>query len=181
MTTRGNRKRVPLFIWRALTEVWWLSLTTAIFLRPETGIYVIAVIGLLGIRVSLIPVFWWALFKKIEHLEREFVKSIPVSLVGDAYALILLYASIYKTTGVVDTAAVTEINGGVSHDAITSLYFSIVTWTTLGYGDFRPTPQARLVAASEALAGYVVMAILIAAFSQLLRKLMWPPQESDNP
>jgi hypothetical protein len=36
------------------------------------------------------------------------------------------------------------------------------------------------VAASEALVGYVVMAVLIAAFSQLLRRLMWPPGGSND-
>jgi hypothetical protein len=43
-----------------------------------------------------------------------------------------------------------------------SLYFSLVTWTTLGYGDFQPLPNIRLWAATQAMFGYTFMAIFIA-------------------
>ena len=35
------------------------------------------------------------------------------------------------------------------------LYFSIVTWTTLGYGDIISAIPSRMCAASEAICGYV--------------------------
>src|SRR5690554_7474421 len=41
--------------------------------------------------------------------------------------------------------------GVIIGDFITSLYFSIVTWTTLGYGDLKPTDELRLLASLEAL------------------------------
>ena len=53
------------------------------------------------------------------------------------------------------------------------LYFSIVTWTTLGYGDFRPSPDTRMYAASQAVLGYFYMGILIAKLFQWLSEL--PP------
>lgn len=40
-------------------------------------------------------------------------------------------------------------------------YFSIVTFTTLGYGDFTPKENLRLIFASEAITGYIFFAILI--------------------
>ena len=43
----------------------------------------------------------------------------------------------------------------------TYLYFSIVTWTTLGYGEFTPTPASRLFAAEEALVGSFYMALYV--------------------
>jgi len=46
-------------------------------------------------------------------------------------------------------------------DLPTSFYFSIVTWTTLGYGDFSPVESLRFLAAFEALMGYLYMAILV--------------------
>ncbi|MBI5698727.1 two pore domain potassium channel family protein [Candidatus Saganbacteria bacterium] len=46
----------------------------------------------------------------------------------------------------------------------TSLYFSIVTFTTLGYGDIVPFGHLRLVAASEALIGAVLIALLVAGY-----------------
>jgi voltage-gated potassium channel Kch len=38
----------------------------------------------------------------------------------------------------------------------TALYLSVVTFTTLGYGDLAPRQEFRLVAASEALAGILL-------------------------
>ena len=52
-------------------------------------------------------------------------------LVGIICTWILLYAVIYKYLGVID-------DGVKSKDPRTCLYFSIVTWTTLGYRDVRP-------------------------------------------
>ena len=41
------------------------------------------------------------------------------------------------------------------------LYFSIVTFTTLGYGDYRPFAATRLVAALEAVYGMVFVGIFV--------------------
>jgi voltage-gated potassium channel Kch len=55
-------------------------------------------------------------------------------------------------------------NGAEIHDALISMYFSVVTLTTVGYGDFVPLDKfGRLAAAWEALIGYVLMAVLVAA------------------
>jgi voltage-gated potassium channel Kch len=43
------------------------------------------------------------------------------------------------------------------------LYFSTVTFTTLGYGDFRPCESARLLAAVESLLGGFIMPFSSAA------------------
>ena len=53
-------------------------------------------------------------------------------------------------------------------DFWTSLYFSVVTWTTLGYVDIGPIGAARFVVIVEAALGYVLMALLIAAFVRAL-------------
>ena len=43
------------------------------------------------------------------------------------------------------------------------LYLSVVTLSTLGYGDVLPfTPQARMLAAIEAIIGQLYLAVLIA-------------------
>ncbi len=48
------------------------------------------------------------------------------------------------------------------------LYFSIVTFTTLGYGDMRPTDDLRhrLLAGSEALLGVAIMALFIVSLAR---------------
>jgi Ion channel len=76
---------------------------------------------------------------------------------------IMAYAVAYRHWGVIDKE--TEVR-----DSITCFYFSIVTWTTLGYGDVRPSIDARLIAASEALFGYIWMAAFIGMFAGLFRQ-----------
>ena len=71
----------------------------------------------------------------------------------------------YGVEGVDDKGKIITIE----NDMWTSLYFSIVTWTTLGYGDFKPTVDLRLVAALEALLGYLYMSILVGIFINSMR------------
>lgn len=49
-----------------------------------------------------------------------------------------------------------------------SLYFSVVTWTTLGYGDFQPKPALRLLAAMQAVYGYLFLGLIVGSVSSLI-------------
>jgi len=49
------------------------------------------------------------------------------------------------------------------------IYFSTVTWTTLGYGDVQPKPDIRLIAALEALLGYIYFGLLVGKATNLMR------------
>jgi len=49
---------------------------------------------------------------------------------------------------------------------LTALYFSAVTFTTLGYGDFEPTPDMRWLAGAEAFAGAALMALFIVTLAR---------------
>lgn len=79
--------------------------------------------------------------------------------------IVMSYAVSYRVLGLVDGSRVVT-------DPITCLYFSIVTWTTLGYGDVRPNPEARMLAASEAIVGYIVMAVFIGMFATLFHYIL---------
>jgi voltage-gated potassium channel Kch len=47
--------------------------------------------------------------------------------------------------------------------SVTALYYSVVTLTTLGYGDVTPvTTAARMTAALEAMVGQVYLVVLVA-------------------
>jgi hypothetical protein len=52
--------------------------------------------------------------------------------------------------------------GVKTFDHLTSIYFSIVTWPTLGYGDCYSSENARFWTTIEAMLGYVYMGILVA-------------------
>lgn len=43
------------------------------------------------------------------------------------------------------------------------LYFSYVTFTTVGYGDMAPTGLCRALAVSEAVTGYILLGMFVAA------------------
>ena len=79
------------------------------------------------------------------------------------------YAIIHRTVGIHDS---TDFGGPIS--LIDASYFSIVTFTTLGFGDLQPTPDGRIYAAIQALSGYVYLGIVIGlavnGFNPLSRK-----------
>jgi len=76
-----------------------------------------------------------------------------------AYILILFmfiycFSNIYLEYGIINDKIIT-------HECNDTIYFSIVTWTTLGYGDFQPTENSRIWAAIESMMGYIYMGILV--------------------
>lgn len=74
---------------------------------------------------------------------------------------ILIYAILYQIIGIEEPVA----DDGFS--VLGAIYFSIVTFTTLGYGDLKPLPPAQLVAASEAILGYVYLGAIVALITRL--------------
>ncbi|WP_461863073.1 potassium channel family protein, partial [Thermococcus sp.] len=47
-----------------------------------------------------------------------------------------------------------------------ALYYSLVTFTTLGYGDMHPTGWLKALSAIEALTGAVFMALIVAVIAR---------------
>ncbi len=81
-----------------------------------------------------------------------------------AFVVIAVCGFAYAAGNGVERSAV---KGGpvIGEDAITlgeGLYFSAVTFTTLGYGDFRPKPGGwRLVASAEAFVGAFLISVFV--------------------
>jgi len=84
----------------------------------------------------------------------------------------LLYSLIYPIWGIQQGNKVLRysvtLNGILSGDLyidweiwVNSIYFSVVTFTTLGYGDIQPVGFAKYIAASEAVIGASLMALLV--------------------
>jgi len=93
------------------------------------------------------------------------VRTYEIAILLLFYLPLVLYAfaRLYQAGGLVH-------NGEVTHEFGSALYFSVVTWTTLGFGDFQPVENLRLWAAGQALFGYFFMAILVALFLQILSR-----------
>ncbi len=107
--------------------------------------------------------------------------SNPWRVIATSAVVILLCGLLYPlTSGVMEpTAEVTMVyklspSNGLYLNAIyvlKSIYFSVVTFATLGYGDMQPVHGwARALSATEALLGQLLMALLVFV---LTRNVTW--------
>jgi len=106
--------------------------------------------------ILLIPfiILTWLIPLSLGTQQRSF-RSLFYRFGGTILFSIAAFAYIYFKHGLIASGKHQDIG---FEDA---LYFSITTWTTLGFGDFAPTPECRLVTSVEALVGYFSMAVFI--------------------
>ena len=89
-------------------------------------------------------------------------------------ALILLCAALYPLIGGIQETVGSDTTTWtlespkdappfwLAHILVRSLYFSVITFSTLGYGDIRPIGTvARWLAGAESLLGSILMALLV--------------------
>ena len=82
--------------------------------------------------------------------------------------LLLAFAAIYRVDGIEDASG----PGGPTptRDFFDCLYYSVVTFTTLGYGDFQPAGVAKILAALQAFVGYLVLGILASSSASVIQQ-----------
>lgn len=99
--------------------------------------------------------FLWPRFfeKAIRHGVSQIVLIITGSLVFATF--VSAYGLIYQWTGLIDS------DGKEVHGMEECMYFSAITITTVGYGDFRPTPDSRIFAVAEAATGLIAFSITV--------------------
>lgn len=84
----------------------------------------------------------------------------PLRVLLSAFLVILFTTIIYCIGGIksgVDPSGLPILE----KDILTSLYFSLVTFTTLGYGDYSPIGWVRVAATFQALAGLVLTSLFM--------------------
>jgi len=82
-----------------------------------------------------------------------------------AMLVVFVYALVYWTTG-----GVIHAGDGRRPDFWTALYFSGITFTTIGYGDYLPTPGLRLVALTEGFLGAFMVGFFVVVTASRLQK-----------
>ena len=91
-------------------------------------------------------------------------KHVVAALLAQSATLIFIFAGIYRGYGLnYGTTPVSLVD-----DWESALYFSVVTWTSLGYGDFAPPADIRLLAAIQALLGYAFFGISVGLGTAIL-------------
>ena len=134
----------------------WQSLVTYIFLCYVVyGILAVLalVFGFLNwpyvncfVLLAMLAVYLISIPLNLNFTRRNY-KVLFLWFVGHILFAVMLYAWHYSKSGIVGR------DGELSHLFRDSLYFSITTWTTLGYGDFAPVPSMRLITSVQALSG----------------------------
>ena len=139
------------------------SALSVLFMRNEPGIFRLSLDILFFIIVNACFIYSLKSFISHSSLSKRNVFKELAELSCVSLSNIFIFAGIYSYFGIRD--------GGVMvQDIADCLYFSIVTWTTLGYGDLIPSENARFFAAGEAMIGYVYMAIIISIFTSAITR-----------
>jgi hypothetical protein len=94
------------------------------------------------------------------------MKATSFSLIYFLY-LVVIFGTVYSITGVLDNASP---QNNIIHSLDICVYYSIVTFTTLGYGDFYPVGAGRAVAAIQAITGFVVLGITASTAASVISK-----------
>lgn len=93
----------------------------------------------------------------------------PLRVIAFSLCLISLLACCYFLLGIRDGNTIVAFNANASVlenllNFLTALYFSVVTFTTLGYGDLVPVGASRALAAIEAFMGSFTLALFVVVF-----------------
>lgn len=132
-----------------------LSASLLGFLLMHRGLELHPMLSSSLLTVVYLPLLIWALLRAAASILKdpdEFVQGLVLAF-GFTALTILFFGVIYTELGIVWVGG----SGVLVQNFTTCLYFSATTFTTVGYGDFAPTPESRLLASIEALTGYLML------------------------
>lgn len=130
------------------TEIPLYSIVLLYLTTISAGLYFLIEIALNGILHNI---------NRQERRVRLFVFLTLVFIVQLILMIVVLFAALANELTIISN--VSEISSSLNR--IDYLYFSIVTFTTLGYGDLSPSPELRIWASLHALVGYFILALFI--------------------
>ena len=105
-----------------------------------------------------------SMFSGNDRLKSE----VALALVNVAL-LLTAFAAIYYALRVEDASG--SGSPKESRSFADMLYFSVVTFTTVGYGDYQPVGAARVMSGLQAFVGYIVLGILASSSASVLENI----------
>ncbi|MEM7318810.1 MAG: potassium channel family protein [Pseudomonadota bacterium] len=109
-------------------------------------------IATIGLAIWLLSQFWFYItlirnpHQQLALMGISFIQVVP-----------FLFAAVYGAFGYSENC----ISGSQTPTDV--LYFSYVTFTTVGFGDLHPIGLCRAIAVSEAITGYILLGLFVAA------------------
>ena len=155
------------FIVLLLTGSLWISLTRFLPDGVPRDVFIV------GVGAGFVAIFVWLLIRQVRAIlgGTDDVWPTLAATILNLGLVVLAFAWVYRMIGITDN---TPGGGGVTHDFATAVYYSIVTFTTLGYGDFYPRGPGRVLAAMEAVLGYLILGILASTAASVLSPRQTP-------
>ncbi|NNJ24910.1 potassium channel family protein [Alienimonas chondri] len=132
-----------------------------------------------GLGVLFSGTFLYLLLSRLRNLYAGLGRFWAEAAMAAANLALLLcaFAVIYKTYG---TSEATDISSFIADTTVSpegkvttfggALYYSVVTFTTLGYGDLQPRGVMRFMACLETFVGYLVLGILASTVADFVQK-----------
>jgi len=161
--TRRMNMRLCLY-WSLIYFVW--ALVTSASTPPNYSVWT-SVAAVILIFVSLLNFFQIVLLIPFRD-DFENFRLDTWNLVFDtmisAVFMILVFSLLYRNVGLLSGEDI------VRPSALDAIYFSSVTFSTLGYGDFAPHPSTRMIAAIQSLLGNLHLGMIVGATFAAIRR-----------
>lgn len=155
-------------------------LLVVIFINAASFAFVPALHGRLNAIIALIltvPFFGAVIYGVLKTHARStdrFDAELRLALEWFIYifGIIVNYAVIYGYFGLIESSSCRTVDAlakcRIEHRLFTGIYFSVDSFTTVGYGGFIPHEDfGRALSASEAFFGYFLFGIIVARFVNL--------------
>ena len=120
-------------------------------------LYSTSLTGLFGLWGSLVALISVSIYYSSSFFRSEQKLEKLVFFVISMFFVIGYFALVYKVFGIIDSTS----NEKVNPSWMNAFYFGTVTWTTLGYGDFRPIDDLKVWVMVEATMGYLYMGLFV--------------------
>ncbi|MGB0844002.1 MAG: ion channel [Alphaproteobacteria bacterium] len=139
-----------------------IVLMVAFVFTPKVGLEMVSwatkLFSVLTVGLSLLY-FVWVVVRVLLIRSKTFIVN-PRRLFFDCLIstlfTIVAFSFVYRAFGIIGP-------DGIAPSILDYLYFSAVTFSTLGFGDFRPETASRLFAGSQAILGNLHLGIIVGA------------------
>jgi hypothetical protein len=141
-------------------------LAISMLVSTLAGITGVPVLRAASSALILIPLIFMVtiLFEGVLHYHNRARE--PLLLM--AFAFISIFLMMYTFATILYMNNLVATNAGDFASFYDVFYFSGVTWTTVGYGDFIPSGIGKALAIFESMLGWVLMSLITAIFIRIL-------------